>query len=310
MESTYRKRRYGRYNYHAKNKKNRSQEEFVENVIKQVIACCVIFLLIFGLKNINSPITNLIISHIKSALSYTLDFNSTYKSVATFTENLGIINRKSGEVKKNTNVTTGPDGPQQDIKIDSQNQDSNNLIKIDGTDSNGINNISDNKPEKLDNKLMLDFQEEPTVEVEKADVKIKQKMVPPLNGVITSKFGMRKHPLYQKDLFHYGIDIDGKKGENIVAAMDGEVVETGYNDTYGKYIKLKHQDDIYTFYAHCNEIMVKKGQQVKIKDVIAKVGDSGVVLGEHLHFEIWNKDKVLDPMKYIKLPLDPNMADG
>jgi murein DD-endopeptidase MepM/ murein hydrolase activator NlpD len=298
VESTYRKKRYPKYNRYGKNRKDKREEDFVQNIMKQIAVCCIIFLVIFGMNNINSPITDKLMGQIKSALVYTVDFNKTYKSVATFANSLGTKDSSGSVSIKDEDIPKEMNNPS------SQGNDSDiNTLQ------NNLNDTADQKDGHLEGKLDLDSQEQIPAEAQGTAVKINQKIVVPLNGVVTSKFGMRNHPLFQKDLFHTGIDIDGKKGENIVAAIDGEVEEVGYNDNYGKYVRLKHEDDIYTFYAHCSEVSVKKGQQVKNGDIIAKVGDLGITVGAHLHFEISKKDKVLDPLQYIDLPLDPNMTD-
>ena len=158
------------------------------------------------------------------------------------------------------------------------------------------------KDDSGENIAAEDANEEKNVASEVKSAEIPQEISIPLNGVITSPFGMRKHPLTQEDSFHYGVDIDGKKGDPVVAAMDGEVVEAGYNDTYGNFVKIAHKDDFYTFYAHCDEIKVKVGQKVKMKEVIGTVGDTGTTIGVHLHFELWKKDQPLNPLDYFEFP--------
>ncbi|MDK2799424.1 MAG: hypothetical protein PWP27_787 [Clostridiales bacterium] len=302
MEGTYRKKRYANYKSRTKNKRNREQDNFIQNVIKQIAVCSIIFLLIFGLKNINSSITNSITNQIKLVLSYTVDVNKVYKSVETFTENIGLMNQEDSKDKyKNKEVSD----KKKIENIDVQQNDTSDIQQ----QKNQLE-TNDNDTNALEGDLSLEFQDEIPVRVERESIKISDKISVPLEGVITSKFGMRKHPLYQKNLFHYGVDIDGGKNADIVAVMDGEVIEVGYDNNYGKYIRLKHKDDISTFYAHFNEVTVKKGQKVKRNDMIGKVGDSGAALGAHLHFEIWKKDKVLDPMKYIDLPLDSSIDES
>ncbi|NLY43661.1 MAG: M23 family metallopeptidase [Clostridiaceae bacterium] len=282
MESTYRKRNYARHGFGMDWRKNKGKEDFVENVVKQILACCIIFLILFVIKSINLPATNMIANKIRSTLSYTVDWKNSYKSVTAFARNLNSINEKIFGSKNNKQEVNN------DTKTDATKQDT-------GTNEQGTDNT----------EPVTD----PTEIIEKGYVRINQEIAAPLDGIITSTFGMRQHPLLKKDEYHYGIDIDGKKGMDITAAMDGEVLETGYNDSYGKYVRLKHEEDLITFYAHCSEILVNKGEKVKLGTPIAKVGGSGTASGEHLHFEIWKGDKVLDPLKYIQLPLDPNMPD-
>lgn len=118
---------------------------------------------------------------------------------------------------------------------------------------------------------------------------------------------------------HTGIDIIGKEGwPDIIAHSDGVVVacvDGKNNDTktkgvnqYGNYVLIKHDNNMYTLYAHLEKgLKVKKGQRVKKGQVIGREGNSGYSLGPHLHFEVRNKDNyVIDPTPYIDADL-PNL---
>jgi len=118
-----------------------------------------------------------------------------------------------------------------------------------------------------------------------------------------SAFGNRVDPIQKIVKFHYGIDIEAEKGTQIKAALAGEVLVSDTDPTYGKYIKIKHNDGITTVYAHCSSLLVKKGQKVKQGSVIAKVGDTGAAVGPHLHFEVWKDGKPLNPLNFIKVPV-------
>ncbi len=117
----------------------------------------------------------------------------------------------------------------------------------------------------------------------------------PLNGRITSEFGYREHPIYGEELFHSGIDIGGDYGENITSVLSGEVVEAQYSDSYGYYIKIRHSDNTYTLYAHCQKLLKKVGERVSKGEVIAEVGSTGVSTGPHCHFEIIINGTYINP---------------
>ncbi|WP_329383067.1 M23 family metallopeptidase [Anaerofustis butyriciformans] len=130
----------------------------------------------------------------------------------------------------------------------------------------------------------------------------KSDFIKPVEGVITSEFSYRVHPITGKKTKHNGIDIGAKWHDDIKATADGEVVEVGCDkEGYGNYIKIKHEYDIYSFYAHLSKISVKKGQKVKQGDVIGKEGgdpekdkNPGSSTGHHLHFEIRTSSDVKD----------------
>ncbi|CAB1274877.1 peptidoglycan DD-metalloendopeptidase family protein [Candidatus Nitrosacidococcus tergens] len=98
---------------------------------------------------------------------------------------------------------------------------------------------------------------------------------------------------------HKGIDIQGKLGQSVVAAADGEVVYSGVGPLqYGNLIILKHKDNFLSAYAHNQILTVKEGSFVRKGQEIAKLGSSGTTRVK-LHFEIRYNDKAVDPLKYL-----------
>lgn len=129
----------------------------------------------------------------------------------------------------------------------------------------------------------------------------KEKGIMPLNGYITSKFGIRKNPFNKKEKdFHTGIDIANEKGTFIKSAFDGIVFETGYTDIAGNYIKIQSENEIQTFYGHTQFIFVKQGDKILQGQIIATVGDTGLVTGPHLHFEVLHKETRVNPIYVVE----------
>ncbi|MCL1820026.1 MAG: M23 family metallopeptidase [Oscillospiraceae bacterium] len=122
--------------------------------------------------------------------------------------------------------------------------------------------------------------------------------IPVLDGTITSRFGYRSHPVQNEQMFHYGIDIAANSGTEIVSFADGTVASTGKSVTYGNYVLINHADGVATFYAHCDKILVKHGAKVKVGQVIALVGNTGMSTGPHLHFEVRHNGRLLEPVYY------------
>lgn len=123
--------------------------------------------------------------------------------------------------------------------------------------------------------------------------------VTPVHGRITSDFGYRDHPVDGEYKFHYGIDIAAKAGTDILCFADGEVTALGYSKINGNYLKVTHADGYVTMYAHCSKIYAKEGQQVKTGEVIAAVGMTGNTTGNHLHFQVYRNEKLLNPNHYV-----------
>ena len=119
----------------------------------------------------------------------------------------------------------------------------------------------------------------------------------PYEGMITSTFGWRV--LDGQNNFHQGLDIYGHRGDTVVAADGGEVIEVGYTYGYGNYCKIQHNEDIVTRYAHCDTINVQVGDLVGQGFPIATLGDTGNATGVHVHFEIIKNGVTVDPLPYM-----------
>jgi len=117
----------------------------------------------------------------------------------------------------------------------------------------------------------------------------------PARGWISSPYGWRTDPISGERRFHNGIDIAGPHGSAVIAALDGRVIETGYNDTAGNYVILSHLGGYTTFYAHLSVIHVRQGQWVQERQRIGNVGNSGYSTGSHLHFTVSRWGKPVNP---------------
>jgi hypothetical protein len=102
---------------------------------------------------------------------------------------------------------------------------------------------------------------------------------------------------------HKGVDLRGKTGDS-VRAIKGGVVEISKDGagSYGKYVKIKHDDGHRSVYAHLNKRLVSSGAQVRAGQEIGHVGSTGQSSGPHLHLEVWNgtnQDAHVDPLAYL-----------
>ena len=122
---------------------------------------------------------------------------------------------------------------------------------------------------------------------------------------ITSKYGMRTHPITGVYKLHTGVDIGAPMGANFIAANDGIVTKASYNGAYGNMVIIDHGGGVSTLYAHGSEILVEVGQTVKRGDPVLKVGSTGYSTGAHAHFEVRLNGVVTDPMPYITNGLVP-----
>jgi len=120
---------------------------------------------------------------------------------------------------------------------------------------------------------------------------------------ITSNFGMRRHPVLGYNLAHQGIDFAGGVGTPIFAAGDGVIAEAGRKGGYGNWISIKHSAGWATGYAHMSRFAkgVRRGQRVAQGQLIGYVGATGRVTGPHLHYEVMQNGRKINP-KGVKVP--------
>ncbi len=121
----------------------------------------------------------------------------------------------------------------------------------------------------------------------------------PVAGYNSSGFGYRTHPIHGDIRFHYGTDFAAWSGEDIYAFADGTVSFAGYSDSYGNYITMEHSEGWESLYAHCSLLYVETGDSVKAGEKIALVGDTGLVTGPHLHFELKKDGVYTNPEYYV-----------
>ncbi|MFD0766034.1 peptidoglycan DD-metalloendopeptidase family protein [Mucilaginibacter lutimaris] len=118
----------------------------------------------------------------------------------------------------------------------------------------------------------------------------------------TSFFGSRGNPFdFGGREFHPGIDFSGHRGDPVKCTASGKVVFAGKAGGYGNCIKIRHANNIETWYGHLSKINVKEGQRVTVGDLIGKVGSTGRSTGPHLHYEIRKDGHPVNPKQYLSL---------
>lgn len=127
----------------------------------------------------------------------------------------------------------------------------------------------------------------------------KYKLIKPVEGIITSSFGIRESNSSIVSENHKGVDVAASKGTDIIASHDGKVIYADNLDSYGLCVVIEYEN-LKTVYAHCSNILAKKGAQVKCGEKIAEVGMTGNATGNHLHFEVRYNNEYLDPEEIIK----------
>jgi len=129
-------------------------------------------------------------------------------------------------------------------------------------------------------------------------------MKTPINGArLSSKFGMRKHPIDGYNKMHRGTDFAAPMGTPIMASGDGVIVKAQWCGGGGNCIKIKHNSTYQTIYAHMSKFAngMKSGKRIKQGQIIGYVGSTGKSTGPHLHYEVLENGKKINSQK-LKLP--------
>ncbi len=112
-------------------------------------------------------------------------------------------------------------------------------------------------------------------------------------GEVNSEIGSKQ------EIKHNGVDLKAEYGEEVLVIAEGEVIEAKYNQKMGYYILVKHNNSEFT-YTHLSKLNVKAGDTVKKDEKIGEAGQTGMVTGVCLHFEVLDKDmNAMDPNKFL-----------
>ncbi|CAN5671199.1 hypothetical protein BH20ACI4_BH20ACI4_28600 [soil metagenome] len=124
-------------------------------------------------------------------------------------------------------------------------------------------------------------------------------------GKINNEFGFRRNPFGGRAYeFHAGMDIDGERGDTVVAPANGVIVKAGWQGGYGNMIEVDHGNGLTTRYGHLSKIEIQVGDTVNRGQIIGYVGSTGRSTGPHLHYELRLNDKAINPRRF--LPPEPS----
>ncbi len=112
---------------------------------------------------------------------------------------------------------------------------------------------------------------------------------------ITSRYGMRFHPIKKEPAWHAGIDIGAPQGAKVKSPISGDVVFSGGKGAYGQVVEVAHSSGQVVRFAQLSKRKVSEGDTVAAGDVIGLVGQSGAATGPHLHFEWFRNGDQIDP---------------
>ncbi len=119
-------------------------------------------------------------------------------------------------------------------------------------------------------------------------------------GKINNEFGFRRNPFGGRSYeFHPGLDIDGEKGDIVVAPANGVVVKAGWTGGYGNLIEIDHGNGLKTRYGHLSKVDINVGDTVQRGQQMGMVGSTGRSTGPHLHYEVRLNEKAINPRRFL-----------
>ncbi len=133
----------------------------------------------------------------------------------------------------------------------------------------------------------------------------------PLDGSqLTSKFGMRNHPVLGTRRKHNGIDLAAPTGTPVFATADGIVEKAKHFSSYGLYVQIDHGAELETRYAHMSRLAVEAGERVQKGQLVGYVGSTGRSTGPHLHYEVRIAGHPVDPLPYMAMSSTQQELEG
>lgn len=244
------------------NVKSNSNNKFRKKIVMQFIVCLLIYISFYAIKKSPDILSQEVMYKISDVLEYDINIQEVLNSYT-----------KKEEQKENTT-----------------NQE--NIILVEETLSVTTDNIENS--ETVEKTTVEDSSSMIQMQIDAEYIKSSISVIKPLEGEITSRFGIRNPTVATVPKYHTGIDIARVTGTVIISAIDGTVELVSSEGDYGNHVKITN-GEISTLYAHCSEIYVKEGEQIKQGQHIAEVGETGNVTGPHLHFEIRRNNQYVDP---------------
>ena len=272
-----------------------------KKMIKQIVICLLIYSIFYLVVKSNYIFSEDFTNKAKEILSQDINFSQIYFYISDKVREIYEQIRPDEETVQN-------DIPKEEIQNNNENiggaeelltTEEQNMENIETTEMIGEEN-SEN--DNLVAEVNQDEGESTLSQMEQDANYIKSTIsfIKPVNGTISSMFGLRNPTTATVPKNHTGTDIAAETGTKIISATDGKVILDSSTGDYGKHLKIQI-NDVIIVYAHCNKLYVKEGDTIKQGQEIAEVGSTGNATGPHLHFEIRYQDRYVDPQLVVEL---------
>ena len=291
-------------NYNNNQKKNdtekittsKSKKNIKKKLILQIMICLIIYWKFYFINNNDSLLSRDIKSKTQEILNTDINFSQLCLNIKNNIEKCfdNIQNKKENSDEKNTENTI------EDIQnnneniggaiedIDLQVGDTSEIEEIKKQDNVEITTNDNNEQEKNEEVELSQIEQDANFIKENINI------IKPINGTISSRYGLRNPTTITVPKNHTGIDLAAVTGTKIISATDGVVILNSSKGDYGNHLKIQNGEAIF-IYAHCNKLYVNEGDTIKQGQEIAEVGATGNATGPHLHFEIRYQNRLIDP---------------
>lgn len=294
-EEIYERRRsgYNVRNVATVNVSEKKDYNLFKKMILQILICLLIYFIFYLIQNSNYVFSEEVINKTKEVLSYDINIQAIYNEILNGINNIsqGIVpNNKEQDnntIRQNDNIENNIDGN----AIGGAEIESELIEAVALSAKESVNQGSINQD---------DVQQDQEVQLSDSEyIKTKYVFIKPIEGIVSSEFGLRNvdNPIVSKN--HSGIDIAANMGTVIKASMEGTVTISSTIGDYGQHIKITN-GDVSTLYAHCSKLYVKEGEKISQGQEIGEVGTTGKSTGPHLHFEIMRGTTYINPRDILE----------
>lgn len=247
----------------------------LKKVIVQIIACILIYMVIYQLQTNTDGFSTDSIQYLKGAMAYDIDFKKAFDETKKYMSSLNLID-----------IEAKPEEEKQEENIVTENVEMENTEEVNTIDEN--QNVEENTVIPEETATLSQMEQDAQY------IKSNFSLIKPVEAPVTSRFGLRNPTTPTVPKNHTGIDLGVPEGTVIIASMEGTVEQVSSIGDYGNHIKITN-GDVCTLYAHCKTIYVKEGDKISQGQAIGESGSSGNVTGPHLHFEIRRNNEYVDP---------------
>ena len=243
-------------------------------ILIQIFLCLLIYCGLFYIRN--SPEDNNIMKQYNEKINWILNNDVNFKEMYNC-----IINK----IKKDDNDKIN-NTEKNNIENKNEIMDNNEISSEDLIFNYGIGGELNENNDGLNSEI----NDNNDVEYIKSHITLSK---PIEHSIITSRYGSREASTIVSSN-HKGIDLGAANGTEIKSASDGKVIEVSSSGDFGKHVKIQN-GEVTFIYAHCSNLFVNNGDEIKLGQKIAEVGSTGRATGPHLHFEIRRGERAIDP---------------